>query len=71
MIDWILFTISIFVVTLLIQQWNKKWARYPPGPFGLPLIGHLIQLGPTPHKTLMNWKQKYGKVVAVNFGSFP
>ncbi|CAG7724585.1 unnamed protein product, partial [Allacma fusca] len=39
-------------------------------PGALPLFGHLLALGDFPCKVLLNWKQKYGPVYRVKFGSF-
>ncbi|CAG7821182.1 unnamed protein product [Allacma fusca] len=44
--------------------------NFPPGPFGLPLIGHLHLLGPAPHKTLMKWKKTHGPIIGIRFGMY-
>ncbi|CAL8112753.1 unnamed protein product [Orchesella dallaii] len=60
----------IFIITLYLYS-QKRPKNYPPGPYGLPVLGHLLQLGSSPHKTFINWKEKYGPIVAVDFGSYP
>ncbi|CAG7719775.1 unnamed protein product [Allacma fusca] len=46
-------------------------SRLPPKvPGGLPLFGHLLALGDFPCRVLLNWKNKYGPVYLVKFGSF-
>ncbi len=43
----------------------------PPGPKGLPLIGHLIQVARDPLSFFTACAQQYGDVVALRFGSWP
>ncbi|XP_074347866.1 cytochrome P450 CYP736A12-like [Apium graveolens] len=43
----------------------------PPGPRGLPLIGHLHMLGKQPHCTLYNLSKKYGPIMSLRLGSVP
>lgn len=64
----------IFVATiLLIQVWKiqRKNKDLPPGPTGLPVVGHLPLLGSKPHVTLTEWKKTYGDIIFCRFGSFP
>ncbi|ODM92124.1 Cytochrome P450 2J6 [Orchesella cincta] len=62
--------VVIFIITLYLFS-QKRPKNYPPGPYGLPIFGHLLQLGPSPHITLLKLKEKYGPIVAVDFGSYP
>ncbi|KAK1372909.1 putative flavonoid 3'-monooxygenase [Heracleum sosnowskyi] len=43
----------------------------PPGPRGLPLIGHLHLLGKQPHRTLYELSKKYGPIMSLRLGSIP
>ena len=43
--------------------------NYPPGPWGLPIIGNLPQLGSTPHIALTELGNVYGDVFSVRLGS--
>ncbi|MQM20710.1 hypothetical protein Taro_053736 [Colocasia esculenta] len=43
----------------------------PPGPFALPIIGHLYLLGPKPHQSFHSLCQKYGPVISLRLGSTP
>lgn len=40
------------------------------GPYGLPILGNLLQLGSSPFLTLMKLKERYGPIVSVDFGSY-
>jgi cytochrome P450 len=43
----------------------------PPGPKGLPLIGHLVEVARDPLSFFTACAQQYGDVVALRFGSWP
>ncbi|CAG7815157.1 unnamed protein product, partial [Allacma fusca] len=49
---------------------QKRVKHFPPGPIGLPLLGHLPLLGSSPHKTLWDWKKTYGPLNGIWFGSY-
>ncbi|PIA39725.1 hypothetical protein AQUCO_02600284v1 [Aquilegia coerulea] len=48
-----------------------KNGRLPPGPLGLPLIGHLHMLGELPHRPLRRLAKKYGPIMSIRLGSIP
>ena len=59
-----------FIVVLLFFGWSKVRGRNtPPGPFGLPLIGNLFQLGDSPHIALTEMAQVYGSVFCIRLGA--
>lgn len=43
----------------------------PPGPLGLPLIGHLYMLSKLPHRSLYKLSQKHGPIMSLRLGSVP
>ncbi|WOG93767.1 hypothetical protein DCAR_0313054 [Daucus carota subsp. sativus] len=43
--------------------------KRPPGPPGLPLIGHLHMLGKLPHRTFHKLSQVYGPIMSLKLGS--
>ncbi|XP_064639839.1 cytochrome P450 1A1-like [Lineus longissimus] len=45
--------------------------RRPPGPYGVPVLGNLLQLGREPHKTLTAYRKTYGNVYQLTLGSRP
>ncbi|KAJ7532190.1 hypothetical protein O6H91_14G075700 [Diphasiastrum complanatum] len=43
----------------------------PPGPSGLPIIGHLHLLGSLPHHSLLELAKKHGPLFRIHLGSLP
>ncbi|KAL1824948.1 hypothetical protein ACET3Z_011726 [Daucus carota] len=50
---------------------KKTQHKPPPGPPGLPLIGHFHMLGKLPHRTLYKLSQKYGPIMSIRLGPVP
>jgi len=48
----------------------KQKRRYLPGPWGIPVLGHLPFFGPSPPRTFARWRQKYGNVFRIRLGSW-
>ncbi|GAB1294277.1 Cytochrome P450 1A2 [Apodemus speciosus] len=48
-----------------------KGLKSPPGPWGLPFIGHILTLGKNPHLSLTKLSQQYGDVLQIRIGSTP
>ncbi|XP_047956705.1 cytochrome P450 71AU50-like [Salvia hispanica] len=59
----------------LLHQWrnlpNKKKLPLPPGPKGLPIIGHFHLLGKNPHQDLYHLARKHGPIMYTRFGFAP
>jgi cytochrome P450 len=49
----------------------SRQARHPPGPKGLPVIGHLLEIRRDPLGFFTDCHQQYGDVVGLRFGSWP
>ncbi|KAF5372236.1 hypothetical protein D9758_005061 [Tetrapyrgos nigripes] len=68
--------VSVFlcILTLYLFRTIRRniSVRYPPGPWGLPLLGNALQL-PTvkPWHTLAKWKKTYGPIVYLNMAGQP
>ncbi|XP_045196761.2 cytochrome P450 1A1-like [Mercenaria mercenaria] len=60
--------LTLFLLAKWINVFSKK--RYPPGPWGFPILGHVPLLGDKPEKTHLQWWQQYGDVVRVRLGSW-
>ncbi|KAK2997761.1 hypothetical protein RJ639_024908 [Escallonia herrerae] len=41
----------------------------PPGPYGLPLVGNLFDIGPKPHESLAKLAKKHGPLMTIRLGS--
>ena len=65
-----LLLLSILVGFLCFLIYGRqKPVNYPPGPWGLPIVGNLLQLGSSPHIALTKLSKVYGDVFSVSFGS--
>ncbi|XP_028806903.1 isoflavone 2'-hydroxylase-like [Neltuma alba] len=60
--------ILICISTLILRRDGKR-KSLPPGPPGLPVIGHLHLMKPPIHRTLQKLSEKYGPVMFLRFGS--
>ncbi|XP_002989019.2 cytochrome P450 71A1 [Selaginella moellendorffii] len=65
--------ITLISIIVLIVTWFIKWTSVrkdlPPGPWGLPLIGHLHHLIHLPHQSLHHLSRKYGPVMSIKLGN--
>ncbi|WOG81803.1 hypothetical protein DCAR_0100954 [Daucus carota subsp. sativus] len=62
--------ILVIVLTCILWPWLKKKAqrKLPPGPKGLPIIGHLHLLGKNPHQDLQKLAEKHGPIMSMHVG---
>uniref|UniRef100_A0A1W7HBW0 Cytochrome P450 n=1 Tax=Scoparia dulcis TaxID=107240 RepID=A0A1W7HBW0_SCODU len=58
-----------YAVFLTLNSKNRKSARLPPGPRPLPIVGNILELGPTPHQSLAKLSRKYGPLMSLKLGS--
>ncbi|KAK4431843.1 cytochrome [Sesamum alatum] len=74
-VSWIWLTLIALIATSLLRRLstsnNKKKKRLPPGPKGLPVLGHLHLLGKNPHQDLHRIAQKHGPIMYMRFGLVP
>ncbi|ONK65933.1 uncharacterized protein A4U43_C06F2480 [Asparagus officinalis] len=67
----LLWIFSFIVLRALFGRWRRRGLRLPPGPLGLPIIGHLHLLGPIAHQALHKLSLRYGPVFFIRLGSLP
>ncbi|KAG0597784.1 hypothetical protein M758_12G020400 [Ceratodon purpureus] len=59
---------AVVLGILLLKLFSSKPKNLPPGPRGLPIIGHLHLLGKHPHEDLAKLSATYGSVMSLWFG---
>ncbi|XP_024520217.1 cytochrome P450 71A1 [Selaginella moellendorffii] len=61
----------LFILAVVIISYKSR-VTSPPGPWGLPLIGHLHLLARMPlHRALQSMSQKHGPIVSLSLGMRP
>lgn len=65
----IILAMCFFCVRLLGSKGRKQPS--PPGPWSLPIIGNLLQLGDHPYLTFTEMRKKYGDVFLIKLGVVP
>uniref|UniRef100_A0A8C4RBG9 Uncharacterized protein n=1 Tax=Erpetoichthys calabaricus TaxID=27687 RepID=A0A8C4RBG9_ERPCA len=62
----------VFCLLFLLFRGDSRYARMPPGPTPVPLIGNLLQLNQWAfHESFMKLKETYGPVMTVYLGPKP
>lgn len=59
--------LSFFFLKWLLRKSRTK--NLPPGPTGVPILGNLLQLGPSPHESLSAMAKLYGPLMSLRLGS--
>ncbi|KAK4430619.1 cytochrome [Sesamum alatum] len=70
---WIWAALSVIVFVYLLQELVSptKKKRLPPGPRGLPILGHLHLLGKNPNQDLYHLARKHGSIMGLRLGFMP
>jgi cytochrome P450 family 2 subfamily J len=65
------FILIVSVLFATIFYWSRRRPKnYPPGPWRLPFIGNAHQVGKQPYLDFMKMREKYGDIIAIDFGSY-
>ncbi|KAH6765507.1 hypothetical protein C2S52_016490 [Perilla frutescens var. hirtella] len=67
---WMVAIAAVAFISLL-HQWRHNKKKLPPGPNGLPIIGHFHLLTKNPHQDLHRLARKHGPIMYMRFGSIP
>ncbi|KAF0300661.1 Cytochrome P450 2J5 [Amphibalanus amphitrite] len=61
----------VSMVAFIYATWQRLRTQ-PPGPWGLPVVGHLLQMDQkAPHEPLARWAAQYGSIFQVRMGELP
>jgi len=71
-IETVITILLVLSVSLFLSRkyLTERRLRRPPGPWGLPILGHLPFFGPSPPRTFARWRQTYGNVFRIRLGSW-
>ncbi|NXR74821.1 CP1A4 protein, partial [Pycnonotus jocosus] len=72
----VLLVATAFCLVFLALQWLQQQPvpeglRRPPGPWGFPVLGNMLELGKDPHLALTRLSRRYGDVMEVRIGTRP
>ncbi|XP_043694266.1 geraniol 8-hydroxylase-like [Telopea speciosissima] len=64
----------LLATTITVTQWWRHWSRrnappLPPGPLGLPILGHLPFIGTELHRSFAKFAETYGPIMKLRLGS--
>ncbi|KAM3325334.1 cytochrome 71AU50 [Capsicum chacoense] len=68
---WATLVVALFVYALCELLNIQKRKRFPPGPTGLPILGHLHLLGKNLHQDLQRLAKKHGPIMYLRLGLVP
>ena len=68
---WLVLSVIVFIYFLQQQLGPRYKKKLPPGPKGLPIIGHFHLVGKNPHRDLYSLARKHGPIMGLRFGFVP
>ncbi|XP_029468177.1 cytochrome P450 1A1-like isoform X2 [Rhinatrema bivittatum] len=72
-VDMIIFITGLVIVLVImrIKESLGKQGKSLPGPWALPVIGNIFQIGKSPHLSLTKMRETYGEVFLIKLGVVP
>ncbi|KAI3928798.1 hypothetical protein MKW98_024399, partial [Papaver atlanticum] len=58
-----------FLINRICRRKSTNVRRLPPGPRGWPIIGNILDVGPSPHRNIVLLQRKYGPLIWLKLGS--
>ena len=68
---WLVISLTVFIYFLQKLLGPRNVKKLPPGPKGLPILGHLHLVGKNPHRDLHRLARKHGPIMGLRFGFVP
>jgi len=60
---------TILIFFLRKSNQTQNYTKLPPGPYPLPIIGNILELGKNPHKALTKLSKIYGPIMTLKLGT--
>jgi len=61
--------LTVFLGWYIYRWLSRWWLNLPPGPFGFPFIGSILQLEKHAEKSFESWTKNYGAIILVDLAS--
>ncbi|XP_010537440.1 PREDICTED: cytochrome P450 CYP736A12-like [Tarenaya hassleriana] len=62
-------SLGFLFVKVSRRESSRNLGELPPGPRGMPVVGHLHMLGKLPHQTLTHLSKIYGPIMSIKLGT--
>ncbi|KAL1568000.1 cytochrome P450 71AU50-like isoform X1 [Salvia divinorum] len=70
-LTWYWLTVMAILAGSLALLATRRKKKLPPGPIGIPILGHLHMLGENPHQNLQRIARDHGPIMYMRFGFAP